>query len=112
MHLIRILAFESCEVDRRHTEKVVRPVVQTIDLKLRLLRRVTGQRRIASTQALDAYVKPVENNVGDGIWPVFGIDDLVRAPSPVPVAGAKMLFEKVDIWSVNHSRLLHLFTQI
>jgi hypothetical protein len=66
LHLIRIFAFESCEVDRRHTEKVIRPVVQTIDLKLRLLRRVTGQRRIASTQALYAYVKPVERNVGVG----------------------------------------------
>ena len=64
LHLIRIFAFESCEVDRRHTEKVLRPVVQTIDLKLRLLRRVTGQRRIVSTQALYAYVKPVERNVG------------------------------------------------
>ena len=67
MHLIRIFAFESCEVDRRHTEKVLRPVVQTIDLKLRLLRRVTGQRRIVSTQALYAYVKPVERNVGAGL---------------------------------------------
>ena len=60
LHLIRIFAFESCAVDRRHTEKVLRPVVHALDLKLRLrASAVTGQRRIACTQALDAYVKPV-----------------------------------------------------
>ena len=36
----------------------------------------------------------------------------LASPSPVPVAGARMLFEKVDIWFVNHSRLLHGFAQI
>jgi hypothetical protein len=39
-------------------------------------------------------------------------ENLAHAPTPGLFPGARMLFEKVDIWSVNHSRLLHLFTQI